>query len=246
MKVLVFDVETTGLMTERNASITDTTKWPYIVQLSYLIYDTAFNKITMINDDIIRLPNDINMSDICSNIHGITKEKSNLLGININYALIKFNECLKKADCIVAHNISFDKRIIMVECIRNNIKQQFNINGIKKNEYCTMKNGINICKIKIENLAEKTYYKFPKLSELYYHYFKTIPNGLHNSKKDILVCLRCYCKMIYNYDICDFMGLDEFDNSKNILDNLFNIQDETLQIKILNDYESSPKRQRIE
>ena len=43
MLILVFDTETTGLPTERNASIFDNDKWPYIVQLSYIIYDTYKN-----------------------------------------------------------------------------------------------------------------------------------------------------------------------------------------------------------
>ena len=41
MRVLVFDTETTGLPTERNASIYHVDKWPYIIQLSYIIYCTG-------------------------------------------------------------------------------------------------------------------------------------------------------------------------------------------------------------
>jgi DNA polymerase III epsilon subunit-like protein len=257
MKIFVFDVETTGLMSDKNASITDTTKWPYIVQLSYLIYDTVFNKITLINDDIIRLPKSIIISDICSGIHGITNEKSQALGVDIKYALIKFNEYIKKADIIVGHNISFDKRLIMVECIRNSIRQNFTVNGIRKNEYCTMKNGINICKIQAETYTGRKYFKYPKLSELYYHYFKKIPDGLHNSKIDILVTLRCYCMMIHNYDICNYVNFESFYNNKNqenddiitninigSLTNDIIISDNYLQNTILHEYESSPKRQR--
>ena len=44
MKVLVFDTETTGLPTERNASISDLKAWPYIVQLSYILYDVDEKK----------------------------------------------------------------------------------------------------------------------------------------------------------------------------------------------------------
>ena len=44
MKVLVFDTETTGLPTERNASITNMEAWPHIVQLSYILYDVDEKK----------------------------------------------------------------------------------------------------------------------------------------------------------------------------------------------------------
>jgi DNA polymerase-3 subunit epsilon len=255
MKVLIFDVETTGLMSERNASITQPDKWPYIVQLSYLIYDTVFNRITIINDDIIRLPDTVVMSDICIGIHGITNEKSKENGVDIRYALIKFNECLRCADLIVGHNLSFDKRLIMVECIRNNMKQNFTVNGLRKNEYCTMRNGIDICKIEAETFTGKKYFKYPKLSELYFHYFKIIPDGLHNSKKDVLVTLRCYCMMVYNYDICNYINLDDFEDTKKIKNVLKHINtninigtvknDVILSDNILNEYQSSNKRQRI-
>lgn len=213
MKVLVFDVETTGLMTDKNASITDTSSWPYIVQLSFLMYDTGVNRITIINDDIIRLPQSIVISDTSSAIHGITNQKSQELGVSIKYSLIKFNECLKQADIIVGHNISFDKRLIMVECIRNSIKQHFTVNGIRKIEYCTMKNGVDICKIEAETYTGRKYFKFPKLSELYYHYFGKIPEGLHNSKIDILVTLRCYCMMVHRYDICNYISLESYQDN---------------------------------
>jgi len=43
MKVLVFDTETTGLPQENNVSILDTFRWPYIVQLSFIYYDSEIN-----------------------------------------------------------------------------------------------------------------------------------------------------------------------------------------------------------
>ena len=45
MKVLVFDTETTGLPNGRNPSILNTHDWPYIVQLSYIIYVVSNNLI---------------------------------------------------------------------------------------------------------------------------------------------------------------------------------------------------------
>ena len=42
--------------------------------------------------------------------------------------------------------------------------------------------------------------KYPKLMELHKHLFNTIPDGLHNSMVDVLVCLRCYGKIKHNVD----------------------------------------------
>ena len=48
MKVLVFDTETTGLPQRdeygKSPSLYDTKKWPYIIQFSYILYDTDKNK----------------------------------------------------------------------------------------------------------------------------------------------------------------------------------------------------------
>ena len=54
MKIFVFDTETTGLPTERNASILASHKWPNIVQLSYLLYDTEEKMVLNYVDKIIK------------------------------------------------------------------------------------------------------------------------------------------------------------------------------------------------
>lgn len=47
----------------------------------------------------------------------------------------------------------------------------------------------------------KTYKKFPKLSELHQHLFGYIPENLHNSLIDVLVCLRCFLKLRCSYSM---------------------------------------------
>ena len=50
MKILVFDVETTGLPKKRRAALDDFDNWPYIVQLSWVVYDVIEGGIESIND----------------------------------------------------------------------------------------------------------------------------------------------------------------------------------------------------
>ena len=54
MKVLVFDTETTGLP-KKWAKVNQLDKWPHIIQLSHILYDTDANKIIDCYDDIIKL-----------------------------------------------------------------------------------------------------------------------------------------------------------------------------------------------
>ena len=123
MKILVFDTETTGLP-EKGASIYDKSKWPYIVQLSYILYDLSSNS-ALIKDNYIAIDGSIVISQESYDIHHISREILDVQGINIVESLKGFNECLKVCDIVVGHNISFDKRLIFVECFRHNIKQYF-------------------------------------------------------------------------------------------------------------------------
>jgi DNA polymerase III epsilon subunit-like protein len=200
MKIFVFDTETTGLPTERNAQAIATKKWPYIVQLSYILYDTDEHVVVDYSDNIIKLPENVKITPGSQNIHNISGEMSQTKGVEINPLLIEFNKTILLADVIIAHNISFDKNMIMVECYRNDITQNFIGNKIKGKQFCTMKNSINICKIVKHNKYGNQYYKYPKLLELYQILFDETPKGLHNSMVDILACLRCYGKMELDLD----------------------------------------------
>ena len=199
MKVLVFDTETTGLPTSKNPSITETDKWPYIVQISWILYDTDERAPIEFVDHIINC--DVDIPEESTKIHGISKRRASLCGIPITIAMDDFDDALQRADLVVAHNLSFDKRVYMVEAIRRNRKQYFTINGIRKPEYCTMKSNKERCAIQITNAKGNTYIKYPSLSELYEHIFECKPKGTHNSMADVLICLRCYIKLEYNYDI---------------------------------------------
>ena len=93
MKVLVFDTETTGLPTERNASYMDTDKWPHIVQLAFVLYDTEKNKLLAAHDYLIRLPDDVTISEESQHIHGISAARCRRQGVPVSIALTEFGEC---------------------------------------------------------------------------------------------------------------------------------------------------------
>ena len=196
MKVLVFDTETTGLPVERNGSIYNSFNWPYIIQLSYMIYDSDTNALIGLEDDYIDIPTNVMIDPESVKIHNITSEQLRN-GINIVQALEKFNSHAEKVDLLVAHNVSFDKRMLMVEGIRNNIKVNIT------DTYCTMKNSINLCKIETTSRSGEKYFKYPRLSELYMKLFDIEPKNTHNALVDILICLRCFCKMELNLDVSE-------------------------------------------
>lgn len=198
MKVLVFDTETTGLPEGRNPSILETEKWPYIVQISWIQYDTETQEY-IISDHIIDCGVDIPQESV--NIHGISKKISERKGENLLEVMNKFDEVLIACDMVIGHNISFDKRVYMVEAIRNRRKQYFTRNGVRKPEYCTMKKSKEFCNIVKTSSKGETYLKYPRLSELHYKMFGFNPKGTHDSMADVLICLRCYVMLEGKSDI---------------------------------------------
>tara|TARA_B100001093_G_scaffold515667_1_gene592486 strand:+ start:604 stop:1248 length:645 start_codon:yes stop_codon:yes gene_type:complete len=194
MKLLVFDTETTGLP-EKGAKINETNKWPYIIQLSYILYDTENNYVLDISDSIIKLNSNVKINPVSESIHKISMNISQEKGINIEYVLRSLKSAVNECDLIIGHNINFDKNIVLVELTRNNMVNIFK----GKNFYCTMHGSKNICKIPI-NIKGKDMYKYPKLIELYKFYFNNDPENLHNSMYDVLVTLRCFGMLKYNID----------------------------------------------
>lgn len=201
MKILVFDTETTGLPLEKNASIYNLNLWPHIVQLSYILFDTEKNKILIEHDWIIKLSEQVKISKESTQLHKITFEKTQKEGVSLDHALDCFDICFQNADVIVGHNLRFDKNMIMVESMRNYRISSFKSSN--KQEYCTMKNSVDICKIlkRSKIKPREKFYKYPTQSELHNKLFKTIPKGVHNSWVDILICLRCYYYLTQNIDL---------------------------------------------
>jgi DNA polymerase-3 subunit epsilon len=203
MKVLIYDCETTGLPSSRVVS--KTWLWPNIVQLSWMVYDTACNKIVNIEDHVILLPKGFGISTESSDIHGITTAIMLEKGTHLRPVIDKFMDDARKSHMLIAHNDEFDSKVIQVEQIRHRYNKRNMINALRKIKYCTMKNGTNVCNIEnINRYTNKKQLKYPKLSELHGKLFNSIPNNLHNSMVDILVCFRCFGKLYFDIDYLEY------------------------------------------
>tara|TARA_B100000795_G_scaffold267843_2_gene253535 strand:+ start:1122 stop:1751 length:630 start_codon:yes stop_codon:yes gene_type:complete len=196
MTTLIFDVETTGLPTKWNAKIDDTNAWPYIVQFSWLLYDTETMDLLKMEDHLIKLDG-MEIPAASTKIHGITTEMVNEKGKDIKQILSKFYDDLNDSSIIVAHNLKFDKSMVLVESLRNKMDDLFD----DKVDFCTMLYGEKLCGLTRKNYRNEVVSKFPKLIELYKKLFDEIPSNLHNSLYDVLVCFRCYYRMRFGKDI---------------------------------------------
>ena len=181
---LFFDTETTGLPRNWNAPATDINNWPRLVQLAYLLYDQNGNMIS--SGDFIIKPEGFSIPIEASRIHGISTEKAINVGHPLKAVLENFIQLLDQSRVLVAHNISFDEKIISAELIRNRMENP--MGSMKK--ICTMVSTTNFCAL------DGPYgYKWPKLSELHYKLFKTRFEEAHNAAVDINATAKCFWEL---------------------------------------------------
>jgi DNA polymerase-3 subunit alpha len=211
MIALLFDVETTGLLPK-----TKTDPPVYITQLSFALYDIKHNQLVKTYNAFIKIPDEVNISEKITQITGIDREKLNKEGLDIVEVLQQFYDAYCSADIIVAHNLDFDSKVMEIEANRNyerlpNKENAPHVVWMFDSVYtklaniemkCTMKMSKQLCNIERVN-SRGPYIKFPTLCELYEKLFHTKPENLHNSMMDVLVCLRCYLKMVHNIEISD-------------------------------------------
>jgi len=156
---LFFDTETTGLPRNWRAPLDDLDNWPRMVQIAWLLYDFKGNLIESKN--YIIKPEGFDIPE-------------------------ELQQLMEKADYLVAHNMSFDEKIVGAEFLR---KEMDNIIDLKK-KICTMQCSTDICMI------DGPYgYKWPKLSELYYQLFGKEFNDAHNALNDINATAECFWEM---------------------------------------------------
>lgn len=182
---LFFDTETTGLPRSWNAPVTDLSNWPRMVQLAWLMYDSSGEEIARGND-IIR-PDGFRIPKSAGMVHGITTEKAMEEGIPLAEALGKFADMLEEAEYLIAHNISFDEKIIGAEFLRAEMTSGlFEIRQI-----CTMKSSINFCQLP----GKFGGYKNPSLTQLHTRLFGKGFDDAHDALADVIACADCFFEL---------------------------------------------------
>ena len=181
---LFFDTETTGLPRNWKAPVSDLNNWPRLVQLAWLHYDKDGNK-TGGNSFIIR-PVGFTIPPDASRVHGISTERAMSEGVALQDVLNEFQTLISKSNYLVAHNISFDEKIVGAEFLRNKMTNSIAL----MNKICTMEKSTNYCKL------DGPYgYKWPKLTELHSKLFGKGFDEAHNAAVDINATAKCFWEM---------------------------------------------------
>ena len=181
---LVFDTETIGLPRNWKAPVSNLNNWPRMVQLAWVLLNDEGKELPLHN--YIIQPDGFRIPRAAQNIHGISTERALSEGVPLLQVLEQFQTDLASASHLVAHNMSFDIKILGAEFLR-----MLNKNPLpRKKQICTKITGTDVCCI-----PGRYGYKWPSLSELHYHLFKKDFKEAHNAAVDVEACKNCFLEM---------------------------------------------------
>jgi DNA polymerase III epsilon subunit-like protein len=203
-RAYVIDTETTGLVTEHEWFNLLTTyqyhpqnlptvlaKLPHILQISAFYSPTR----SLFDEYVEWTPSSNGFPIECIQWHGIRERDLKRKGRPITQVLRLFLKGLIRAlhnhVPIVGHNVKFDLRMVLIEVMRIGDKKAI---AIVYQTLITPSKQICTMEYPVSN-------KYPKLVELYTQLFDVVPNNLHDSLIDVLVCYRCFAYLTQNIDI---------------------------------------------
>ena len=181
---LFIDTETTGLPRNWKAPVTDVNNWPRLVQVAYISSDKN-GKVIDSGDYIIK-PNGFSISNEAASIHRITNDRALNEGVDLGNVLSSLAGLIEASEILVAHNMSFDEKILGAEFLRAKMTNLFQT----KHKICTMEESTSFCQI-----PGKYGYKWPKLSELHHKLFGVYFDEAHDASVDIEATFKCFWEL---------------------------------------------------
>lgn len=179
-KILLFDTETTWI------------SWSdKIIQIAIVFGELDLNSWEFYTTRTINqyINTDVPISDWAYAAHKI--EKSTIAKFSkIDEYLPEIMSYFNKADLLVAHNFSFDHRMLLQEILATNSKFAEILNN--KPNFCTMKSTVEFCWLTNSNWKSKR----PKLSELYFKLFWKWFDNAHDALSDTLALRDCFVELV--------------------------------------------------
>lgn len=187
MKPIVFyDTETTGLPDWKKPS--DSEDQPHIVQLAAILADEDTRKVISTFDVIVK-PQGWEIPEESIEIHGVTPEVANAVGFSERDVIAWFYEMCQGAKR-VAHNRTFDQRMIRIQLKRLNFGEGYLDKWAEKDDHeCTMLLAKPIMKL----LPKNRYgYKSPSLDKAYKFFTGKDIQNAHTAIADTQACMEVY------------------------------------------------------
>lgn len=194
--LLFYDTETQGLPDFGAPS--EDPKQPHIVQLAAALVDPGSRRVVASIDVIIK-PDGWEIPADVAAIHGITTEVANACGVDEKQALTLFMGMWIRCDHRVAHNESFDARIIRIGMKRFGWGDEAADEWKAGKAECTCDMSTPICQLpateKMRSAGFGKKFKKPKLVEAYQHIIGKPMDGAHNAMADVRGCMEIYWAM---------------------------------------------------
>lgn len=180
-----FDTETTGLPIWNEPS--EGENQPHIVELAAKLVDLQSREIIGVLDTIIR-PDGWIIPQEVTDIHGITTAHALAVGRAESEVIAEFLSLCRQANFRVAHNQSFDERILRIG-IKRFLSEEVAEEWKAGEKQCT---GL-ITKPIMQMLPKNKFgYKMPKLSEAYEHFTGKPMQNAHRAMADVDACIEVY------------------------------------------------------
>ncbi|WP_263787564.1 3'-5' exonuclease [Salinibacter grassmerensis] len=188
MRYLFFDTETTGLLPKPKPPVTDTDKWPRVVQIAWSHLSIDPYSIDRSLSYIIR-PDGFTIPQDAAAVHGITTERAEAEGYPRGEVLEAFSKAVSASDVLVAHSMSFDRPVVRAELVRLGIPDVLQ----DATTLCTKKASTDYCKIPFPNGGYG--YKWPSLQELHEKLFRSGFDDAHDAGTDVKAGARCFLEL---------------------------------------------------
>lgn len=190
---LFFDTETSGLPIWSQPS--EHPDQPHIVQLAGLLLDLDTRQELQTLDVIIK-PDGWTIPDEVAAIHGITTERAMDEGIPEREAIEALLDMWGQSSLRIAHNESFDMRIVRIG-LKRLFPERENLADLWKAApaYCTATKSTKLCAIPPTakmKAAGRFHHKTPTLSEAYKHFTGKELEGAHSAMADTRGCAEVY------------------------------------------------------
>jgi len=169
---LAFDTETTGLPGRENTRL---------IEIAW-VKGTFSSRYAETKEYLIK-PKGMMVPQNITELNGITDEMLCTSGIPIRDALKAFSDAVRSCDCVIAHNMAFDRAIISEECFRVGMPNPLNSARL----LCTMTAGVAYeC-----NQNKRPKRKTISLINLHASIFGKAPTVTHRALPDAISCARC-------------------------------------------------------
>jgi len=195
---LIFDCSATEKPKNWKAPFSDTMSWPRMVHLSWIILDKDLKP--MEDHDFIVTPEGFTIDETIASHCQIEVDRVEKKGKPLDEVLTAFDESLKKAYYVFAHNLNFNENVVAAEYVRRSIDHSL----FRKLRFCIMQESTHFCKLPSKSGG----YKWPTLSELHAIIFNKAFSPPNNARADVIAATRCFKALMMGKQLDDLFDED--------------------------------------